>query len=167
MVTSQKMIEREMGYRGSKSLTGLFTPTSLKPVIVKEQRVDGSWRKRNSLMFKVYSNGFRKKLSSQNPFLANIFKGFSFNFIRNVSTLAVKQLKLHAYFVTGFSDGESYFSIGISKSYKMKTGLIVNLQFGISLHKKDLYVLELIQTFFGGVGTITSHEKTKVQYRVY
>ena len=25
----------------------------------------------SSLVFKVYSNGFRKKLSSQNPFLAN------------------------------------------------------------------------------------------------
>lgn len=36
----------------------------------------------------------------------------------------------------------------------------------ISLHKKDLNILELIQTFFGGVGTITSHGKTKVQYRV-
>jgi len=42
MVTSQKMIEREMGYRVSKSVTGLNTPTSHKPGIVKEQRVDGS-----------------------------------------------------------------------------------------------------------------------------
>jgi len=158
MVTSQKISEKIMGYRGSKSD---FPLTS-----VKEQRVDGSWRKRNSLSFKVYSNGFRKKLSSQNPFLANIFRGFSINFVRNVSTLPVRQLKLHPYFVTGFCDGESYFSISISKSSKMKTGWIVNLQFGISLHKKDLNILELIQTFFGGVGTITSHGKTKVQYRV-
>ena len=114
-----------MGYRGSKSITGFYTLTSLKPVIVKEQRVDGSWRKRNSLSFKVYSNGSRKKLSSQNPFLANIFKGFSINFVRNVSTLPVRQLKLHPYFVTGFCDylqRESYFSISISKSSKMKTG---------------------------------------------
>jgi hypothetical protein len=114
MVISQKISEKIMGYRGSKSD---FISKS-----VKEQRVDGSWRKRNSLSFKVYSNGFRKKLSSQNPFLANIFKGFSINFVRNVSTLPVRQLKLHPYFVTGFSDGESYFSIGISKSSKMKTG---------------------------------------------
>lgn len=32
--------------------------------------------------------------------------------------------------------------------------------------KKDIYLLELIKTFFGGVGTIASHGKTKVQYRV-
>ena len=48
----------------------------------------------------------------------------------------------------------------------MTTGWIVNLQFGISLHKKDLYLLESIQTFFQGIGTIYSHGETKVQYRV-
>ncbi len=37
------MIEREKEYRGSKSVTGLNTPASHKPGIVKEQRVDGSW----------------------------------------------------------------------------------------------------------------------------
>jgi hypothetical protein len=42
MVISQKMIEREMEYRGSKSVIGLNKPTSHKSVIVKEQRVDGS-----------------------------------------------------------------------------------------------------------------------------
>jgi hypothetical protein len=83
-----------------------------------------------------------------------------------MSTIAGKQFKLHPYFVTGFSDGESYFSISLSRSTNMSTGWIVNLQFGISLHKKDRYLLELIQTFFGGVGTIASHGKTKVQYRV-
>jgi len=80
--------------------------------------------------------------------------------------VVVKQLKLHPYFISGFSDGESYFSISISKSNKMKTGWMVNLQFGISLHKKDRYLLELIQIFFGGVGIISSHGNTKVQYRV-
>ena len=35
MVTSHKMIENEMGYRGSKSVSSKNA--------VKEQRVDGSW----------------------------------------------------------------------------------------------------------------------------
>jgi hypothetical protein len=48
----------------------------------------------------------------------------------------------------------------------MKTGWIVNLQFGISLHEKDLHILELIQLFFGGIGTINPHGKNKIQYRV-
>lgn len=48
----------------------------------------------------------------------------------------------------------------------MNTGWIVNLQFGISLHKKDRHILELIQTFFRGVGTVASHGTGKVPYRV-
>ena len=39
MVTTQKMLERKMGYRGSKSIV-LYL---IKYTIVKEQRVDGSW----------------------------------------------------------------------------------------------------------------------------
>ena len=52
------MRETEMGYRGSKS--------GISPV--KEQRVDGSWFINKINKFKVYSNGFREILSSQNPF---------------------------------------------------------------------------------------------------
>ncbi len=164
MVISQKIRENEMGNRGSKSEFEFNHYPTLNSV--KEQRVDGSWYKGFPFVFKVYSKGFRNKLSNQNPFLANMHKNCNMNFIRNVSSLSVKQLKLHPYFVTGFSDGEGYFSIGINRSIKMNTGWIVNLQFGISLHKKDLHLLQLIQTFFGGVGTITSHGDTKVQYRV-
>ena len=63
MVISQEMSGNEMGYRGSKSIV---LPVSYHRAIVKEQRVDGSWHRDS--VFKVYSNGFRKKLSSQNPF---------------------------------------------------------------------------------------------------
>ena len=64
MVTSHKMSENEMGYRGSKSDN--FSSNKS----VKEQRVDGSWfiKKIKINKFKVYSNGFREILSSQNPF---------------------------------------------------------------------------------------------------
>jgi len=68
-----------MGYRGSKSD---FISKS-----VKEKRVDGSWHKRNSLVFKMYSNGFQKKLSSQNPFLTNVFMGYNNNFIRGITSI--------------------------------------------------------------------------------
>ena len=40
MVTSQKMTENEMGYRGSKSGQ---SNTAMLDFLVKEQRVDGSW----------------------------------------------------------------------------------------------------------------------------
>jgi len=117
-----------MDNRGSKS-------DSL--ISVKEQRVDGSWYKRNSFVFKVYSNGCRKTLSSQNPFLTNIYIGFSRSLTRGISFISIKKPTLHPYFVTGFSDGESYFWISLNRSSKMNTGWIVNLPFGIKLHKRD------------------------------
>jgi hypothetical protein len=56
MVISQKMIlsitivpvggpnrKGEIGNRGSKSVSGLYKPTSFKHGAVKEQRVDDSW----------------------------------------------------------------------------------------------------------------------------
>ena len=67
MVTTHKMRETEMGYRGSKSGISL----------VKEQRVDGSCCKKQKkkqktkkikIAIKVYSKGWRKLLSNQNPF---------------------------------------------------------------------------------------------------
>jgi hypothetical protein len=156
-VTSQRMIEKEMDYRGSKSD---------RYMSVKEQRVDDSWYKRNSFVFKVYSNGYRKILSTQNPFLANTYTGFSRSLTRGISSISIKNPALHPYFVTGFSDGESYFSISLNRSSKMNTGWIVNLQFGIKLHKKDRYLLELIQAFFMDIGSISLHGKDAVQYRV-
>nr|YP_009445563.1 LAGLIDADG endonuclease [Bipolaris cookei]ATV95723.1 LAGLIDADG endonuclease [Bipolaris cookei] len=166
IVTIQNMIEREMGNRGSKSVVGLNKPTSHKPSTVKDKRVDGSWYKRNSLVFKIYSNGYRKILSNQNPFLAYIYTGFSRSLKKGFSSISIKKPTLHPYFVTGFSDGESYFSISLNKSSKMNTGWIVNLQFGIKIHKKDRYLLESIQAFFMGIGSISSHGNDGVQFRV-
>ena len=54
MVTSQRMMETEIGYRGSKSSFS----NSVIPKIregVKEQRVDGSCCKMNNHAIKVYS----------------------------------------------------------------------------------------------------------------
>ena len=54
-----------MDDRGSKS--EIIVLSSIK-FSVKEQRVDGSWHNVFKFVFKVYSNGFRKKFSNQNPF---------------------------------------------------------------------------------------------------
>ncbi|RYE13760.1 MAG: hypothetical protein EOP34_08110 [Rickettsiales bacterium] len=92
-------------------------------------------------MFKVYSNGCRKILSSQNPFLTNIYIGFSRSLTRAIS---IKEPILHPYFVTGFSDGESYFSISLNRFSNMNTGCIVNLKFGITLIKSAMYTKRII-----------------------
>jgi hypothetical protein len=64
------MNENEMGYRGSKSAFTELTIVKTMSVTVKEQRVDGSCfgLKKKNFKVKVYSNGFRKILSNQQPF---------------------------------------------------------------------------------------------------
>lgn len=58
-VTSQEILERKMGYRGSKSAIGLYRPTSqIRPGAVKEQRVDGSYA--NNIALRCILMGFER-----------------------------------------------------------------------------------------------------------
>jgi len=194
-VISHKMIEREMGDRGSKSNSIIK--------FVKEQRVDGSWYKIvvANFIFKVYSNGFWKKLSSQNPVLANnkninrnsmslilqsrLVRNSTFlNKNLNYSTLSKNNTTLGNW-IAGFVDAEGCFRISIikNKNYKdnpwisslyditkinkpMKTiPLSVRLYFQIGLHLKDKSILELIKSELG-VGKIYSSRADSVELQV-
>jgi hypothetical protein len=65
--------------------------------------------------------------------------------------------------VTGFADGEGSFIVGMFVNNKYKNGYQVQLIFKITLHNKDL--LSQVQSYFG-VGTITKHGNTTMQYCV-
>ena len=150
-VTSQEMIEREMGYRGSKSAIGLNRPTSqIKPGAVKEQRVDGSYV--NNLALRCTLMGFErsyqiKVLSKQ--------KRFYTNYDPNL---------LNPWFITGFADAESTFNIFVQPRSDSKTKWRIKAIFAIGLNKKDKAILENIQSWFG-VGRIYN-SGTKVYYKV-
>lgn len=73
-----------------------------------------------------------------------------------------EQFKLDPWFVTGFVDAEGSFSITVIKDPRYKAGFRVEALFSISLHKKDVRVLELIQAFFGGAGKINFETKRDV-----
>ena len=60
------------------------------------------------------------------------------------------------WFLTGFSEAESSFSILIQPNLKYKTKWRVKAVFAIGLHKKDIYLLKIIQAYLG-VGKITKH----------
>ena len=45
--------------------------------------------------------------------------------------------KIFPYYLTGFTDAEGCFTIGLYKSNKTKVGWKVKLEFKIRLHKKD------------------------------
>jgi len=161
------MKETEMGNRGSKSIARLVDPGSTKSVIVKEQPVDGSWHTYGGGVLKVYSNGFRKKLSDQNPFLANIkligFAGDKQQLLcinRGISNTSFKDthITMSAWWLTGFVDAEGCFRLSILKNKNYKKGGKVLpfkpiLYFQIWLHRKDEVILESMK-FLLGVGKI-------------
>lgn len=72
---------------------------------------------------------------------------------------------LDPWFITGFSDAESCFSIFITKSKSYALGWTVSLSFEIGLHVRDIATLKAIQDFFGGIGHISISGST-AKYRV-
>lgn len=62
--------------------------------------------------------------------------------------------KYNPYFVTGFCDAESCFSLNILKNPLYTLSWKITLVFSIHLHSKDIDILYLIQKFFG-VGNVT------------
>jgi hypothetical protein len=78
-----------------------------------------------------------------------------------------KHTGLNPFFVTGFSYAESCFHLSIGENYKYKNGYYVNPGFSIGLHKKDLALLEKIQLYFRGIGTISKQTESAFQFRVF
>src|SRR5438270_5090518 len=72
--------------------------------------------------------------------------------------------KLNPYWITGFADAESSFSIRITKNKNRKIGWRISPIFSIELHKRDIILLKRIQVFFG-VGSIYKH-RSNVVYQV-
>ena len=68
--------------------------------------------------------------------------------------------------IRGFVDAEGCFSIIILKRSQLKTGWGVEAKFSIVLHEKDRIILELVQSYFGGIGKIYPHGKIGVQFQV-
>jgi LAGLIDADG endonuclease len=62
--------------------------------------------------------------------------------------------KLNPWFITGFADAESTFTIIIDKNIKRLAGWRVQAKFQIGLNYRDLDLLLQIQQFFGGIGSI-------------
>lgn len=77
-----------------------------------------------------------------------------------------KLFKLDGYFITGFADAEGSFMVLVQPDKKLKLGWSVKIRFQISLHEKDLVLLESIKSYFGGIGSLTQHGKGSIQYRV-
>jgi hypothetical protein len=73
--------------------------------------------------------------------------------------------KLDPNYVTGFTDGEGCFYIGISPDNKSSSNFRIKLSFQIGLHEKDKDLLDLIKSYFG-VGKVSKLASNSVLYRV-
>nr|AAN04058.1 Orf373 [Amoebidium parasiticum] len=147
MVTTQKIIERAMEYRGSKSV--LYT--------VKEQRVDGSWQgdERPCLRYTLmdFERNYQLRVLS-NPRSRHI----------HTKSTSIPLQTLTPFFVTGITDAEGCFSVGISKHKQLRTGWCVKPVFSITLHERDEALLKQLLSFFGK-GGIFRHGPTTLQVR--
>ena len=151
IVISQEMIEKKMGYRGSKSIVSENT-------IVKEQRVDGSYIKK--LMLRCTLTGFER--SYQVKILSNQIRTYS---AINTSQKLKLNGSIDPWFLTGFSDAEGTFSVLVQHNENYVNKWRVKAIFAIGLHTKDLALLEEIKSFWG-VGNIHKHGEHSLQYRV-
>lgn len=113
----------------------------------------------NNLIFQIQSySSFNS--DSQSSIQIDISKDsprYSFN---NKNTFY-----LNPDYLTGFVDGEGCFSLSIYKQGKNLTGWQVKPIFSISLHNKDIKLLEAIQRTFK-TGKIYKHGVDSMQYRV-
>ena len=72
---------------------------------------------------------------------------------------------MNPFFITGLTDAEGSFIVGVVSNNNYKTGWNIKARFQIALHNKDIDLLLQIQSYFG-VGKIGKHTAESVIYRV-
>ena len=157
------MMETEIGNRGSKLI--IVWPIHTFVIIIKEQRVDGSW-------WEKFSNT-RPKINQCFSHLRCILMGFERNY--QVLSLSKQRHTYRGYFtkkvlqqsfwITGFTDGEGSFHVSVIKNKNYKLGWQVEPCFKLTQHVRDKPVLKCIQNYFK-VGSIYKHGPQTVQFRV-
>ena len=73
---------------------------------------------------------------------------------------------LNPWFITGFADGEGCFNLSVLRAKDYELGWRVQLFFKITLHSKDLPILEQIKSYLG-VGGIHKQGPQSIQFRVF
>lgn len=74
-------------------------------------------------------------------------------------------MKFDPNWVTGFTDGEGTFYIGINRNDTMTVGYQVLPEFRIVQHKKDIKVLYALKTYFG-VGVVRVNHDDRFELRI-
>nr|YP_009364295.1 LAGLIDADG endonuclease [Ophiocordyceps sinensis]ARF03421.1 LAGLIDADG endonuclease [Ophiocordyceps sinensis] len=141
-VISQKISEKNVGNRGSKSVI-------CETITVKEQRVNGSWSNKQLKDLRYTLTGFEINRWASNP--SNQIRNSRLYSTLEKTNSLIHKSPLNPWLVRGFTDGDGSFSVSISKK---NTGIGWKIQplFHIGLDPKDL-PLRKIQAYFN-VGKI-------------
>lgn len=107
-----------------------------------------------------------KNINSTSTFLINTNIKNKVFYSTTAPSLNKLETELSPYWVTGFADAESSFSLKLSKKSTSRSGWHVIPEFRIELHSRDILLLRKIHSYFG-VGFISEHlSLNKVVYSV-
>ena len=161
--------------RGSKSVIAGLNGELW--ITVKEQRIDGSYicermlrcvlmgLERDRWVYSSIHSSWRLESNQVKIHSKRINKVRWYTSITSHKPTVTSQYIQNPWFITGFSDAESSFSILIQANSQHTTGWRIKPIFSIGLHKEDLELLKNIQSYLG-VGKIHVHGKNSLQYRV-
>jgi len=158
MVTSHKICESKMEYRGSKSAIGLILRA------VKEQRADGNGQVVNITCLRCALKDFDRN-SYINVLSNQIFKKSYSSITINKSDYINSVSAVNPWFLTGFADGEASFIIYIQKTNKTKLGWGTWVAFEININNEDMAILKDIKSYLG-VGKINQKSNGTCVYYI-
>lgn len=97
--------------------------------------------------------------------LLNTYKSYSSLATQSGVYSRPNKFLINPWFISGFTDAEGCFTLFINRNNKHSIGWEVKVSFQINIHKKDLFLLVQIQSYFG-VGSISRQGEFTYQYRV-
>ncbi len=147
MVTTHKIDENQIGYRGSKSKLSQWLN------FVKEQRVYGSWNDNILSFLRCTLMGFERNYLIKNVSKQLYNKTYYLLHCINMNQL-MQNTEMNPWALTGFIDAQGCFKINIKKSLTHKLGWCVEPKFNQTLHPVDKGILLQLQKFFNGAGKI-------------
>jgi hypothetical protein len=175
MVTRHEIERNEMGNRVTKSnslycIINNSCNAQGSSVFVKVQRADGSWLLKNNLrcallvsekyyITKILSNRFLTKRT----FYYNHLNSHACHMkLDSFYNSKLQQNLINPEAITGLTDAEGTFMIKIRKLSTLRTGWAIEPSFEISLHLKDLGLLNQIRTYFDNISTIRIRKDKKM-----
>jgi LAGLIDADG endonuclease len=134
----------------------------IQNTVVKEQRVDGS-RCFDIKHLRYTLMGFERNYQVKIPSKQIINKRLYSSIVERSSR---NKCSLNPWFITGFLDAEGSFMVIVRENPKNRTGWLVVVIFSIALHKRDMRILEDLQAYFGGAGSIRKNGKDTFKFRI-